>query len=44
MFDGPVELQAQFLQGDFALPIELAVEQNKGMEQVEGQQCDQQAG
>ena len=44
VFDGPVELQAQFLQGDLALPIELAIEQNKGMKQVEGQQRDQQTG
>jgi hypothetical protein len=29
-------LQTQFLQGDLALPIELAIEQNKGMKQVEG--------
>ena len=34
MFNGPVELQAQFLQGDLALSIELAIEQNKGMKQV----------
>ena len=44
MFNGPVELQAQFLQGDLALPIELALEQNKGRKQVEGQQGDQQTG
>jgi len=36
VFNGPVELQAQFLQGDLALPIEFALEQNKGMKQVEG--------
>jgi hypothetical protein len=42
--NGPVELQAQFLQGDLALPIELALEQSKGMKQVEGQQRNQQTG
>ena len=44
MFNGSVELQAQFLQGDLALPIEFAIEQNKGMKQVEGQQRNQQTG
>ena len=44
MFHGPVELQAQFLQGDLALPIELALEQHKGVKQVAGQQRDQQTG
>ena len=44
MFNGPVELQAQFLQGDLALAIELAIEQDKGMKQVEGQQRNQQTG
>ena len=44
MFNGPVELQAQFLEGDLALPIELAIEQNKGMKQVEGQQRNEQTG
>ena len=44
MFNGPIELQAQFLQGDLALPIELAVEHNKGLKQVERQQRDQQTG
>jgi hypothetical protein len=32
------------LQGELALPIELGIEQNKGMKQVEGQQCNQQTG
>jgi hypothetical protein len=36
VFNGPIELQAQFLEGDLALPIELTIEQNKGMKQVEG--------
>ena len=44
MFNGPVELQAQFLEGDLALPIELTIEQNKGMKQVEGQQRNEQTG
>jgi hypothetical protein len=34
-------LQAQFLQGDPDLPIELAVEQNKGVKEVKGQLRDQ---
>jgi hypothetical protein len=41
VFHGPVELQAQFLEGDLALPIELAIEQRKGVKEAEGQQRDQ---
>ena len=44
MFNGPIELQAQFLEGDLALPIELTIEQNKGMKQVESQQRNEQTG
>ena len=44
MFNGPVELQAQFLESDLALPIEFAIEQNKGMKQVAGQQRNEQTG
>ena len=44
MFNGPIELQAQFLEGDLALPIELTIEQNKGMKQVEGQPRNEQTG
>ena len=41
LFDGPIELQAQFLHRDLALLIQLAIQEDEGVKQIEGQQGDQ---